>query len=195
MDKETIISKFELKPLPDEGGLFRETYVSKDMIDISSLPSRYREEKHLYTSMMEKDPAVLMEQSSQYKKEKPLSTAIYYLLTDSPDSFSAIHRLASDEIWHFYLGDPVEMLLLFPDGSGERRILGQDISAGQQVQTTVLQNTWQGARLISGGRYALMGTTVAPGFDPTDYTHGDREQLCRVYPHFRDSIITLTRTL
>ena len=92
-------------------------------------------------------------------------TAIYYLVTDDPHGFSAMHRLPTDEVYHFYLGDPVEQLLLHADGTSEVVVLGQDLSAGQRVQHVAPRDVWQGTRLVAGGRWALLGTTMAPGFD------------------------------
>src|SRR5262245_1200758 len=106
--------------------------------------------------------------------ERSLSTAIYYLLT--PNTFSALHRLASDEIFHFYLGHPVRMLQLGADG-GKEIVLGPDLSAGQQVQVLVPRGVWQGSFLEPGGEFALLGCTVAPGFDYADYEHGQRAAL------------------
>lgn len=119
------------------------------------------------------------------------STCIFYLLT--PDTCSALHRLASDEIFHFYLGDPVEMLLLHPDGRGEEIVLGQDLTAGQRLQVVVPLGVWQGARLRDGGRYALMGCTVAPGFDYRDYEHGRPATLAAQYPAWHKQIERLSR--
>jgi uncharacterized protein len=119
------------------------------------------------------------------------STAIYYMLT--PDSFSAMHRLPGDEMYHFDLGDPVEMLLLKPDGSGHAVLLGQDISAGMRLQHTVVGGTWQGSRLAPGGKFALLGTTMAPGFDPADYEAGKRQELSAAYPSYAPLIAFLTR--
>ncbi len=121
----------------------------------------------------------------------PLSTAIYYMLT--PDTFSAMHRLKGDEIYHFYLGDPVEMLMLKPDGSAEALLLGQNILGGMRVQHTVPGGTWQGSRLAPGGKFALMGTTMAPGFDPKDYDPGKRDALSAQYPAYAPLIAFLTR--
>jgi uncharacterized protein len=120
-----------------------------------------------------------------------MATAIYYLLT--PDNFSTLHRLRGDEIFHFYLGDPVEMLELRADGVGGTVILGQDIEAGEQLQHVVPAGVWQGARLIAGGKFALLGTTVSPGFDYADYETGRREELTAQYAGFRDKIEALTR--
>ena len=167
-DVQQIIEFLGLSPLPVEGGYYRETYRTEETITHEHLPRRY-------------------------SKEHALGSAIYYLLTDEPDSFSALHKLLSDEVWHFYLGDPVEMLLLYPDGGGEKRILGKKIAAGQLVQTTVYRDTWQGARLVQGGKFALMGTTVTPGFDPADFTPGNRDNLIAEYPEYRDPITLLTR--
>lgn len=120
---------------------------------------------------------------------KSLSTAIYYLLT--PECHSALHRLPSDEIWHFYHGDPVEMLLLPPEGGGEVLILGTDLASGARPQVVVPSGTWQGARLVSGGQFALMGTTVSPGFDFEDYEAGDPVLLAGRYPEFARAIYGL----
>ena len=75
---------------------------------------------------------------------KPLCSAIVALLVDDPSVFSDMHRLPTDEIWHFYLGDPIELLLLHPDGSDELVILGQDVLAGQRVQTVVPAGVYMG---------------------------------------------------
>lgn len=129
---------------------------------------------------------------ARYAGPRSFGTAIYYLLT--AETFSAMHRLASDEIFHFYLGDPVEMLQLFPDGSGRIVTLGQDLQEGMRPQVVVRKGVWQGSRLVSGGRFALLGTTVAPGFDFADYEHGRRADLLRSHPAFRDLILSLTST-
>jgi predicted cupin superfamily sugar epimerase len=121
----------------------------------------------------------------------PLSSAIYYMLT--PDTFSAMHRLKSDEVYHFYLGDPVEMLMLKPDGSAEAFLLGQNVLSGMRVQYTVPGGTWQGSRLAPGGKFALMGTTMAPGFHPQQYEPGQRDTLSAHYPAYAPLIAFLTR--
>ena len=155
-----------LVPHPVEGGYFVETYRSADDIPAGGLPSRYG-------------------------APRAASTAIYYLLT--PDTFSAMHRLASDEIFHFYLGDPVEMLQLRPDGSHQVVVIGPNLEAGQRPQVVVPRDIWQGARLIPGGRYALLGTTVAPGFDYNDYETAPRPTLLATHPTAKDLILALTR--
>ncbi|HLI04384.1 MAG TPA: cupin domain-containing protein [Terracidiphilus sp.] len=123
---------------------------------------------------------------------RPLGTAIYYLLESG--TFSEMHLLSSDEIFHFYLGDPVEMLQLYPDGGSAVFTLGPDLEAGQLVQLLVPAGVWQGARLAQGGSMALLGCTVTPGFDFADYRSGSRDKLIEKWPQESDRIKALTRT-
>jgi uncharacterized protein len=120
-------------------------------------------------------------------------TAIFYLLTGQRDSFSAMHRLPTDEIFHFYVGDPVEQLRLHSDGRTELVVMGPALDAGHHVQTVVPGGVWQGSRLRPGGRFALMGTTMAPGFEPQHYEAGGRADLVREYPAAAELIEQLTR--
>lgn len=166
---QQLIEIFNLEPLPVEGGLFFQTYLSSETVAHKALPARY---------------AV----------DKPFATAIVYLLTDKPDSFSALHKLPTDEIYHFYLGDPVELLQLHPDGRSERIILGQDLLGGQKVQHVVPHEVWQGSHLLPGGQFALLGTTMAPGYTEEDYTGGERQELIAAYPDQQALIEKLTRT-
>ncbi len=111
---------------------------------------------------------------------KPAGTAIYYLL--SGDAFSHLHRLSGDEVYHFYLGDPVSLLELLPDGSFRTTILGPRLREGHRVQYTVPAGHWQGSRLLPGGHFALLGTTMCPGYTPESYEHGDGAVLKSAYP-------------
>jgi hypothetical protein len=104
-----------------------------------------------------------------------------------------MHRVRGDEMFHFYLGDPVEMLQLRPDGSGEEIVLGQDIASGMRLQHTVPGGVWQGSRLCKGGKYALLGTTMAPGFEYEDYETGERGKLIARYPQYSELIMSLAR--
>jgi predicted cupin superfamily sugar epimerase len=124
--------------------------------------------------------------------DRPMSTAIYYLL--EPGTFSEMHVLASDEIFHFYLGDPVEMLQLLPDGSSAVFTLGPDLAAGQHVQLVVPAGVWQGTRLIGDGKVALLGCTVTPGFDFADYRSASYAELAEKWPLEADQIKALTRS-
>jgi predicted cupin superfamily sugar epimerase len=123
--------------------------------------------------------------------DRPMSTAIYYLL--EPGTFSEMHVLASDEIFHFYLGDPVEMLQLYADGSSAIFTLGPDLAAGQHVQLVVPAGVWQGTRLAGDGKVALLGCTVTPGFDFADYRSASGEELAAKWPHEAERIRSLTR--
>jgi hypothetical protein len=167
MTADEIKKLLNLAPHPSEGGSFLQTWCSKEVIPHAALPARY--------------PA-----------DRRAGTCIYYLL--EPDTFSEMHRLASDEIFHFYYGDPVEMLQLMPDGSARTVILGNDLARGQRPQLIVPKNVWQGSRLLPGGQVALLGCTVSPGFDYADYETGRRDSLQRDYPQFPNLISTLTRS-
>ena len=161
-----VIELLGLEPLPLEGGYFRRTYESGIWLDMDG-------------------------PEGEGRRRRRSATAIYYLVT--PESFSAMHRLASDEIFHFYTGDPVEMLKLYPDGTGEVVTLGPDLDRGMTPQVVVPRGVWQGTRLVPGGRFALLGTTVSPGFEYEDYEPGDREALAGQYPAYRTLIEALTR--
>jgi predicted cupin superfamily sugar epimerase len=119
-------------------------------------------------------------------------TAIYYLL--EAGTFSEMHRLASDEIFHFYLGDPVEMLQLLPSGRSALFTLGQDLNAGEQMQLVVPAGVWQGTRLTGDGKVALLGCTVTPGFDFADYESGKYAELATQWPAEAERIRKLTRS-
>lgn len=161
---EEIIAHFELQPHPKEGGFFRETYRSMLLLGTGALPDGY-------------------------VSARAASTAIYYLLR--PGTVSRLHRLCSDEMFHFYLGDPVQMLQLDQAGKGRTIILGPDVLHGQEVQTLVAAGVWQGSMLVPGGRFALLGCTVAPGFEYADYQVGT-SALAECYPEFAELIHALT---
>ena len=124
---------------------------------------------------------------------KALSTAIVALLTDDPQSFSDMHRLPTDEIWHFYLGDAIELLLLDPNGSDEIVVLGHDVSNNEKVQFVVPAGVWMGARLRSGGNYGVFGNTMAPGYTLADFEGGVANDLVSQWPQHADLIRALTR--
>ncbi|KAB1149185.1 cupin domain-containing protein [Streptomyces luteolifulvus] len=124
---------------------------------------------------------------------RPEGSAMVALLTAEPDDFSALHRLPSDEIWHFYLGDPLDLLLLAPDGTSSTPVLGPDVLGGQHVQLTIPAGTWMGARVAAGGTWTLFGCTMAPGFTYEGYEHGDAAQLTARYPSEAARIVPLCR--
>jgi uncharacterized protein len=119
-------------------------------------------------------------------------TAIYYLLETG--GFSEMHVLDSDEVFHFYLGDPVEMLQLHPDGGSSVLTLGPDLAAGQHVQLVVPAGVWQGTRLLGDGKVALLGCTVTPGFDFADYRNAGYAELAGRWPAQAERIRALTRS-
>jgi predicted cupin superfamily sugar epimerase len=165
MDAEQIIDFFDMKPLEGEGGYYVETYRAAEKLTGGSLPGRYA-------------------------GQRSLATAILYLLT--PDTFSAMHRLKSDEVFHFYLGDPVTILLCDPEGCSKVLTLGHDVMMGQRLQAPIPGGIWQGCFLNDGGKFALMGTTVAPGFEFDDFEAAGRDMLLDKYPDRRDLILRLT---
>lgn len=129
-------------------------------------------------------------ESKEEYRNHAMGSAIYFLLT--ANSFSHLHRLPSDEVYHFYLGDPVELTLLGPNGEVQTAVLGRDLLAGQVPQTVAPAGWWQGSRLLPGGQYALLGTTMSPGYADEDYEHGDAAVLKAQYPSAADIIDRLT---
>jgi len=123
---------------------------------------------------------------------RPQGTAIYYLL--EAGTFSEMHVLDSDEMFHFYLGDPVEMLQLYADGRSALFTLGPDLKAGQHVQLLVPAGVWQGTRILGSGKLALLGCTVVPGFDFEDYRNASHAELAAKWPEQAERIRALTRS-
>jgi predicted cupin superfamily sugar epimerase len=118
----------------------------------------------------------------------PLGTAIVALYCNDPPSLSRFHRLPVDEIWHFYAGDPLRLVLLFPDGSSSDVIMGNEPLKGQQVQFVIPAGAWQAGHLLEGGRYSLFGCTMAPGFTDAMFEGGTRQELLQVYPERAEDI-------
>lgn len=166
ISKEDVIEKMQLIPLPEEGGFYRETYRNKSMI-----------------------PGEIFEEARPGSRN--LSTAIFYMITQ--DEFSALHRLPGDEIFHFYGGSSVEMFIIYPDGKGEVVVLGGDFMKNEQLQFLVPAGSWQGLRISKHGEWALLGTTMAPGFAFEDFEIGPRNTLLEEYPKYSDLIVRYTR--
>ncbi|RXH57112.1 hypothetical protein GRAN_0422 [Granulicella sibirica] len=103
-----------------------------------------------------------------------------------------MHVLQSDEVFHFYAGDAVEQVQLFPDGTGNLVVIGMDLAAGERPQVVVPRGVWQGAKLVDGGKWALLGCTVSPGFEFVDYEAESREWLVERWPEWREMIGKLT---
>ena len=166
---QAYIEAFQLLPHP-EGGFYKETYRS----DCAVQPQ----------------PATSLS-SSQLAPVRAASTGIYFLLEHG--NFSAFHRIASDEMWHFYAGDALEVLELLETGELVTTLLGMTLAKGETFQHMVKANTWFASRVVEGGAFALVGCTVAPGFDFSDFQLADRVELSRQYPIHREVIATLTR--
>lgn len=158
-----VIKKLNLVPLPEEGGFYRQTYKS----------------------------AVTVEAHSQGAEKRAASTAIYFMLT--PESFSALHRLKTDEVYHFYAGDPMQLIQIDESGFLKQTVMGFDLMSGHLPQVVVPKGVWQGSRLVEGGRWALLGCTVAPAFEFMDFELGSREMLLQQFPEARSLILELTR--
>ncbi len=156
MDKATYwIKKLDLQKHP-EGGWFKETYRSEEIIDHKSLPERYNSNRNF-------------------------STAIFYLLIKT--DYSTFHKIKSDELWHFYDGtSPVEIVLLCEEGI-KNLVVGRDIEKGENFQVIIPKNVWFAAHLINKNGYALVGCTVSPGFDFDDFKMADIKELKKEFPY------------
>lgn len=119
------------------------------------------------------------------------STAIYFLVTRG--SFSALHRIASDEVWHHYAGAPLRVVCIDDDGARDDRLVGPDLAAGQSPQATVRAGVWFGATIEGDGEWALVGCTVAPGFDFADFELARRDAMTKRFPEHAAIIEALTR--
>jgi predicted cupin superfamily sugar epimerase len=160
MNVGELIERLQLTPHP-EGGYFRETYRATESVGAAALPRRFN-------------------------GERSISTAIYFLL--EAGQCSHLHRIRSDEVWHFYAGDPLDVVEIDVAGSLKTTRLGGDLL----YQHTVPAGVWFGATPAPGGRFALVGCTVAPGFDFADFELADRAALLREYPRHQDWIRRLT---
>ena len=152
--------------IPHEGPLFVRTYEATEAF--GTLPPRYAGTRLAYS-------------------------AIYAIIT--AENFSALHRLATDELWFFHAGGPLELLLLHPGGRSEIVIVGPDVLGGQRPQVCVPRGVWMGARPLARdpGAYALISNMLAPGFDYADYEAGHHAELVAAYPDRADFITALIR--
>jgi predicted cupin superfamily sugar epimerase len=164
-DAKSWIDQLQLVPHP-EGGYYRQTYRAELTIDKTALPA-------------------------SFGGSRAVSTAIYFLL--ERDSFSAFHRLRSDELWHFYAGGGLVVHVIGQRGDYSEILLGSDVDAGETFQAVVKAGSWFASRVRNPGSYALVGCTVSPGFDFADFELAKREELLRRYPQHRGVIERLTR--
>ncbi len=161
-DAAAVVRLLGLEPLDQEGGFFRRIAESSLVLPGAVLPARLRGDHRAYS-------------------------VITMLLT--PAGFSALHRLAQDEIWFFLAGDPVESLRLSPAGAGWVRL-----DAAEHRHDVVPTGTWQGTRLATGGRWALCSMVVVPEFQWGDFELADRSALSAMYPAHAADIAALTRS-
>jgi predicted cupin superfamily sugar epimerase/mannose-6-phosphate isomerase-like protein (cupin superfamily) len=164
-----LIEHYHMQKVPQEGCWFSLSYSSDDTLGGDSLPARYAGRAH------------------------PAGNAIVAL--ETPRDFSAMHRLQTDEVWHFYDGAPIDMLLLYPDGHGKTITLGSNVLAGELRQFTVPRGVWQGSAPHTRGEnaYSFFADQLGPGFDYADFEIGYRDALQRQYPAFARDIERLTR--
>jgi uncharacterized protein len=160
-----VVARLELERHP-EGGWFRESYRSAEAIAAAALPARYG-------------------------AERSCSTAIYFLLERG--DISALHRIKSDELWHFYSGTQLTVQVITPLGEHQELRLGDGLASEASFQVVVPAGCWFGAEVSGAGDYALVGCTVAPGFDFADFEMAQREELLRQFPEHADVIRRLTR--
>jgi len=167
MDKKAqkYIEKLQLKPHP-EGGFYKEIYRAGDMILPEHLPKRY-------------------------KSSRNFSTSIYFLLEGN--QVSNFHKLKSDEQWHFYDGSGMVIYVIDEGGNLNKILLGRNIEKGESIQTVIKSNSWFAAELSDKTSFALIGCTVAPGFDFNDFELGKRDALIKAFPQFKELIYKLAK--
>jgi predicted cupin superfamily sugar epimerase len=127
----------------------------------------------------------------EFRGARSVSTAIYFLLEEQ--DFSAFHRLRSDEVWHFYVGVRLVVHVIDEEGRYSEILLGSDPERGEVAQAVVKAGSWFASRVRDGQSFALVGCTVAPGFDFEDFELAKREELAQLYPRYRQFIEELTR--
>ena len=128
---------------------------------------------------------------TDFSSKRNVSTGIYFLLTSG--NFSAFHRIKSDEMWHFYAGDALSIYVIDKNGKANEINLGLDLEKGQVPQAVVPANCWFASKVQDDGEYALVGCTVAPGFDFEDFEMAKRVELMRSFPDHSALIELLTR--
>lgn len=161
-----LIQKLDLRPHP-EGGYFKETYRSEEQISHSEL-------------------------GDNYSGKRNVSTCIYFLLTSN--MFSAFHKINQDEIWHFYEGSPIELHTISDDGHHTKYLIGGDFSSGQTPQLVIRGGNYFAAKIIEEEVYALVGCTVAPGFDFDDFDLPSRKELISKFPEHKELIKNFTHS-
>jgi predicted cupin superfamily sugar epimerase len=164
-DRPSILrNALKMQPHP-EGGYYCRTYESGFSLRKDALPEGF-------------------------SSDRSLSSAIYFLLEG--DEISSLHRIKSDEIWHFYEGSPLQLSILSPSGGLNQRTLGPNIEFGEEFQIVVPAGMWMGARVCRAGSYSFFGCTVSPGFNLDDFELGQKEHLLKLFPEHKVLINALS---
>ncbi|TAH00143.1 MAG: cupin domain-containing protein [Sphingobacteriales bacterium] len=171
--------------LPNNNAYTANYWIEKLQLELHIEGGAYRRS---YEAALQLSPTIL---PNTFHGERPVATAIYFLL--QAHQFSAMHRIASDELWHFYYGDALEVYEIKTDGSLLIHLLGNNPAGKEQFQAVVTAGSWFGSKVKAGGGYALVGCTVAPGFHFDDFELGARETLIKQFPQHKEVITTLTR--
>ena len=162
---EQLIKQYDLQP-HREGGWYKQTYKSNELVPLTALPGRFG-------------------------GDRVFSTAIYFLLEKG--NFSAFHKIKSDECWHFYAGDPLKVFVIDQNDDLKTITLGNDVNKGERFQYVVPANCWFASRPAPGSEYSLVGCTVAPGFEFEDLELADGKSLAALYPQHSSIIKELCR--
>ncbi len=165
MTVETLVKELNLLPHP-EGGYYKETYRSEGTIKQTCL-------------------------TSDFSGDRNIATGIYFLIEKG--NFSALHKIKSDETWHFYYGDALEVIEINEQGNLTITQIGSNLQKGETFQYTVKANTWFGSRVSANGSFSLVGCTVYPGFDFNDFELAQQQDLIQLFPQHRQLILELTR--
>lgn len=165
MTAQEYIDHLQLLPHP-EGGYYKETYRSAEIIEEDCLPEGFGGSRNI-------------------------STAIYYLLQQG--DFSAFHKIRSDECWHFYAGGTLLIHMIDKGGNYNITKIGNDLNNGEVFQFVVPSNTWFASEPAQGTLFSLAGCTVAPGFDFLDFKMAGKQQLLEDYPQYQQNINRLSK--
>lgn len=160
-----LISQYDLLPHP-EGGYYKETYRSNEIVPADALPSRFG-------------------------GDRSFSTAIYFLLENG--NFSAFHKIKSDECWHFYAGQTLLVHIIHANGEWQTVKLGSNAMAGELYQFVVPANCWFASEPAEATTFAFTGCTVSPGFDFADFDLAKADALISFYPQHAAEIRRLCR--
>ena len=159
------VQHLQLLPHP-EGGYYRETYRSPSHLSVNGL-------------------------FPGFEGQRNIATAIYFLIEQG--NFSAFHKIKSDETWHFYAGQALEVIEIDESGNLIHTLVGSQMHSGEQFQYTVKAGRWFASRVAATGHFSLVGCTVAPGFDFADFEMAKRDALIMEFPQHQAIILALTR--